>query len=141
MPLISPNNVTNKKNKGLFTLALLLLVLGGVALYKGSHDNAIRSLGALACVASAYLVRKSKRQSSTASIGTTDQRADQKLANRPGRLMWSLGAVSLLLIGLSYLLLSSDAAHGHHEIWPVYLFAGVMVVCGLFLSYLVARML
>lgn len=53
--------------------------------------------------------------------------------------MWMLGAASFLLIGISYLFLRNDAAHGHHDVWPVYLFFGVVIVCGLLFSYLVAR--
>ena len=139
--MIAHKQVPSKRNNTIFTLAVLLLVLGGAAFYVGSNDRVIRSLGAIACVVSVYLIRKSRGQSQYASADTTGQQADSETAGRPGRLMWALGVLSLILIGVSCFLLRSDAAHGYHQIWPVYLFFGTIVVCGLFLSYLVAKMM
>jgi uncharacterized membrane protein len=55
--------------------------------------------------------------------------------------MWTVGGLSLLLIGISGFLLYQDAVQGYHKVWPVYLFVGTIVVCGSFLSALVARMM
>jgi len=139
--MVLPKKVPGPRNNSLFILAILLLVLAGIALYRGSNDREMRSLGAMACVASAYLIHKSKSQSQSVSAGTTDQWANSKAANRPGRLMWTIGAASLLLMGVSYFFLRNDAAQGYHQIWPVYLFFWVMVVCGLFLAVLVGRLI
>ena len=136
-----PPKVPIRRNRNRLTIAILLLVLGGIAFYKGSNDLAIRSLGLIACVASVYVIRRSKSQTPSVSDGLAEQSRDPKAADRPGRLMWTLGAVSLLLIGISYFFLRMDAAEGHHQIWPVYLFFWVVVVCGLFLSYLAGRMM
>jgi putative flippase GtrA len=48
---------------------------------------------------------------------------------RQGYLMWIVGFVLLLLAGVSYLLMYIDSLHGGHTAWPVYLFAGVGIVC------------
>ena len=119
--MISYKNVSDRRNRSLVILASLLLALGGVALYRGSNV-----LGGIACVAGVYLIGKSK---------------GQKPTNPPGPLMWTLGAASLVLMGVSYFFLYNDATHGYQQIWPVYLFACIGVVCGLFLSVLVARLM
>ena len=49
----------SKKKCGPFILVILLLLSGSEALYAGSHNFAICSLGLVAIVASTYLVRLS----------------------------------------------------------------------------------
>ena len=139
--MVSRKQVHGKGNNSLLTVAVLLFVLGGAALYEGSNDRTIRPLGAIACMASAYLIRKSKGQSQYGSADTTVQIVNPEVPSRPGPLMWALGAVSLLFIGISYSFLRSDAAKGYHQVWPVYLFGGAIVVGGSVLSCLVARIM
>jgi drug/metabolite transporter (DMT)-like permease len=144
--LISPNEARNNRNHGLYALAVILLVFAGVALYKDSQNQALRAFGGLALLASMYLLSKSRRQRPTVSTETTVstektyQRPDVRPAP-PTRSMWSLGAASLVLIGISYWLLVNDAAHGHNQVWPVYLFAGAILIGGSFLAYLVTRIM
>lgn len=136
-----PPNMPSKRKYGLFTLAVLLLLLGGTALFVGSDDFSIRSLGVLACLLSVYCVRISNIHSRSVSTSITTQRTKSKLATRVGRPVWVVSIILLPTLGLSFLCLYRDAIHGYQEVWPVYLFAGVAVVCALCWSYLVSRLL
>lgn len=53
--------------------------------------------------------------------------------------MWLMGVVLLAPVGISYFLLLEDAAHGGHQGWPVYLFAGTGLACVLFWSCLLTK--
>ena len=128
-----------QKRYGLFSLAILLLLLGGASFFIGSRTFVIRSLGALACIASVYLVRISNVRDRPFSVVGSSQVAGS--TRRPGRLTWSIGVVSLLLAGASFLYLYNDALHGYHEALPVYVFAGTALACALVWSYLVSRLL
>lgn len=130
-----------RKRYSLFILAILLLLSGGVALYMGSHNLVIRSLGLTAIVASTYLSRISRVHSRSGSSVASGQGADSKATRRPGRLLWTVSIALLLLAVVSYLDLYMDALHGYHEILPVYVFAGVGVACTIGWSYLASRIL
>lgn len=130
-----------RKRYGPFILGILLLLSGGAALYAGSHNFAIRSLGLVAIVASTYLVRISRVHSRSGSSVTSGPGVDSKAARRPGRLLWTVSLALLLLAGISYLYLYNDALHGYHDVLPVYVFAGVGLACVLVWSYLVSRIL
>jgi hypothetical protein len=125
-----------QKRYGLFSLAILLLLLGGASLFLGSRTFVIRSLGALACIASVYLIRMSNVRARPFSVVSGQIAGSTRL---PGRLTWSIGAVSLLLAGASFLYLYNDALHGYQEVLPVYVFAGTALACALVWSYLVSR--
>jgi len=63
-----------------------------------------------------------------------------KPTNRPGRLSWILAGASLLLMAVACLLLYYYNFHGDQDqVWPVYAFAAVMLVCGLVLASVVGR--
>jgi hypothetical protein len=129
------------KNNRLFALAVLVLALGGWALVNGTHNFAIRSMGDILILVSMYLLSKSRGQSASVSVDTADSLTHSKPTNRPGPLMWIISAAMVPLVGTSYLLLRNDAARGGNQVWPVYLFAGLMVVAGSFWSALVARLI
>ncbi len=127
---VSPK-VFSKRKSGLFILAILLLLLGGTALYIGSNNFLIRSLGILACTISVYCVRKSNIHASSQKI----------IRPTPvGRSTWTISIILLPALGLSFLFLYRDAIHGYHQGWPVILFAGVVAGCALCWSYLVSRL-
>ena len=145
---MSYKQASSERNNSLFALAILLLVAGGAAFYVAPHYSVIRSFGALACVIGAILIPKSKGTAPSVSADTTFQRSAGTTYQRPGPkenirprpLMWTLGAVSLLLMGVAYFFLRNDAARGYHQLWPVYFFGGAVLVCAIFVSSLVARL-
>lgn len=126
-----------QKRYGLFSLAIFLLLLGGAFIFWGIGNFVIRSLGLLACVASASLVRISNVRDRPFSGLGGGQVAGSTA--RPGRLTWFIGVLSVLLTGASFLYLYNDALHGYHELLPVYVFAGTAFACTLVWSYLVSR--
>ncbi|GEM_PF-1108849 len=136
-----PRNDRSKGNIGLFISAIVLLLSGGVALVMGSNDVAVRSLAMLAIVISVYCVRLSNISTRSDSANTIIQQTRSKLPTRPSRSIWIVSIMLLPLLGLSFVWLYSDAAHGYHQIWPVYFFTGTAIACTLCWSYLVARLL
>ena len=127
------------KRYALFSLGVLLLLLGGVVFLFWSNDFAIRTGGVLACMASAYLIRISNVFGLSPLSIARGAGLNPKANKRPGRAMWAVGAALLLLTGVSVFYLYKDALGGYHEVWPVYLFAGVAAVGAVFWSYLVSK--
>ncbi len=129
---MTAQEVTRKRH-GLFVLAIVLLLLGGATFALGSHNFALRTVG-LACVGgSVYLVRASQ-------VHEVDQRMRTETGKGPGRRMWMVGVVLLLMWGASYFFLYQDAQHGGHDVLPVYVFAGVGLACAVVWSYLLAKL-
>ena len=130
-----------RKKYSLFVLAILVLLSGGAALFLGGHNFAIRAVGVVGCIVSAYLIRISNVHTRPTATVVTDQRAGTEAENGPGRLMWIIGVVLLLLAGASFFYLYQDAVHGYQEALPVYVFAGVGLACTLVWSYLISKLL
>ena len=113
------------RKRGLFVLAVVLLVFAGACIYFGSNNFPLRTVGSVAILASVYLVRIAR--------GVHDRSVLPKVNSieygGPSRLLWILSLALVPLLGASGYLLHIDAVNGGHEVWPVYLFAGVAVVC------------
>jgi hypothetical protein len=134
------SQTTPKKNYARFALAILLLLLGGVCLYLGTHDFQIRSLGLAAIVASTYFVRMSRGRYGADLPGTTGPGKDLKTPKGPGRRLWIVSLALVPLLGVAIFLMSSDAVtDGGNASWPVDVFASVAVVCTIVWSYLAAK--
>jgi hypothetical protein len=142
MPMTAAQQDPRKVRRGLFAVAILLLLAAGAAFFMGGKDFTIRSLGLLALIVGVYLVRASKVNSTrSALVITSSQGTDSDAKKSGGRLMWIIGAALLPIAVASYFYVQQDALHGYHEVLPVYVFAGVAVLCTLVWSYLVARVL
>jgi hypothetical protein len=141
MQMTASQQGPRKARRGLFALAILLLLAAIAAFSMGGKDFTIRSLGVAALIASVYLIRASNVHSRPAVVITSSQGADSDAKKSGGRLMWIVGAALLPIAIASYFYLKQDALHGYHEVLPVYVFAGVAVLCTLVWSYLVARVL
>jgi hypothetical protein len=129
------------RSKLLFALGVLVLVLGAMDFVIGFHNGTGRTFAMISVLVSVYLIRTSEGQRANVLVDATDPRIHVRPTNRPGPLMWIVSAALVPLVGASYLLLRSDAVRGGTEVWPVYLFAGVMVIAMLFWSALVARLI
>jgi hypothetical protein len=121
--MASSQNV-RRKRYGLFVLSILLLLLGGVGIYPGTHNYLIRVLGLASLMASVYLVRISgvHHVSSLPKVNSVEY-------GSPSRLLWILSLALVPLLGASGYLLHTDAVNGGHQVWPVYVFAGVGLLC------------
>jgi len=137
-PVIAFQNVARKRY-GLFVLAILLLLLGGVGIYVGSQSYLIRALGLVAIVASVYLVRISHVHDRSGFPEASGQRTDPKIAKSPGRLLWIVSLILVPLLGASLFLLHMDAVNGGHQAWPADVFAGVGLACAIIWGYLAAK--
>lgn len=125
------------KRNGLFILAILLLLSGGIAIFVGTHDYTIRSLGLAAVIGSTYLVRISNIHASPV-ISKRD--SDFKTVERPGRLLWTISVALIPVLAVAFLYLYKNAIDGGHSALPAYVFAGVTLACTAVWSYLVSRM-
>lgn len=121
--MASSQNVIRRRY-GLFVLAVLLLLSGAVAEYLGSNNFPIRVLGLAFLMASVYLVRISR-----VHHGSSLPKTNSVEYGGPSRLLWILSLALVPLLGASAFLLHIDAVNGGHEVWPVYLFSGVGLVC------------
>lgn len=140
MPL-NLSHGTSEKRYGLFGLAILLFILGATAVFLGSSSFAPRSLGAVAIIASVYLVRISRAHARRGPTNRTDQGAKVSTSRRPRRTTWLAGVALLLLAVASFFTMYSDALHGGHNAWPAYLFAGAIIACAIVWGWLISRLL
>ena len=128
-----------RKRYGLFVLATLLLLFGGVGIYLGSHNYAIRVLGLAAIMASVYLVRISNVHDRPGLPEASRRGKYPKTAKGQGRLLWIVSVALVPLLGASFFLLHIDAVNGGHEAWPADVFAGVVLACAIVWGYLAAK--
>ena len=128
-----------RKRYGLFALAILLLLFGGVGIYLGSHNYPIRVLSLVAIMASAYLVRISHVHERSGLPEASLRGKDLKTAKGPGRPLWIVSLALVPLLGASFFLLRYDAVNGGHEAWPADVFAGVVIACAIVWGYLAAK--
>lgn len=119
---------------------MFVLVVGGVIFYVGSGNYLIRSVGLIAVLASTYFVRLSRLHTRAGLAAGGNQRLGLETQSGPGRLLWVVSLALLPAAIGAYFLLYVDALHGSHEVWPVYLFAGVGVVCAVVWSLLAAKL-
>lgn len=127
------------KRYGLFVLAILLLLSGGVCLYLGSHNLLIRVLGLVAIIASTHLVRISHVHDRAGLPDASGRGNLLQRAKGAGRLPWVLSFASLVSLVAAYYLMYIDAANGGHEAWPADVFAGVGFACVVVWTYLAAK--
>ena len=137
----APQPDVRSKKYALYALAILLLVIGGAALFVGMNNFGVRCLGLVAIIASGYIIRISNVRARPSLPMTSGDADDSELGKKGTRLMWIIGAALVPVAGASFFYLYQDGLHGYHDILPVYIFAGVAVICTLVWSYLVSRLL
>lgn len=130
-----------RKRYGLLALAVALLAGGGAAMFMGGHNFVVRSIGSLACITSAYLVKKSNLRLWLHSSARTVKDVSPRKLNSGFKVMLAVGVVLLVAVGVSFHYLYRDALNGYHDIMPVYVFASVGLACTFVWAYLIAKML
>lgn len=129
----------SRKQYGLLVLAVVLLLLGGVVIYIGSHNFAIRAIGVVVVMASAYLVQVSNIYKRSALVEASGEVNNHKVAKVLGRLLW-IGSLSLVpVLAGAWYLFHLDAANGGQVAWPADVLAGVVLVCAVVWGLLVAK--
>jgi hypothetical protein len=124
-----------QKRYGLLVLAILIGLSGVAALSMAPKYSPIRSFAGVAFIVALYLIRVSNVHTRS-TLATTSYPA----SNRPGRLMWFVGAALLVVWGISFLYLYKDALDGYHTVWPVYLFAAAASVCVCVWGYIASKL-
>jgi hypothetical protein len=129
------------KQRGLFALAIILLVLGGVFIFIGSHNFAIRTVGLAFVLASTYLIQASKVRDRLALPEARGEVNNPKVTGVQGRLLWIVSVSLVPALAGAWYLLDLDAANGGQAAWPVYVFTGVGLICAVVWSLFAVRIL
>ena len=122
-------------------LAVLLLAFACAMFIVASNSFTMRSLGIVAILVSVWLVRVSNVHSRPSPGLAGDEGTSTRTSKRLGRVEWVVGPLSLLAAGASYLYLRNDALNGYQQVLPVYVFAGVGLVCTVIWGYLAVKLL
>lgn len=126
-----------RKRFGVVVLAVILLIIGGVLIYIGSHNFLIRAVGIAFVMASTYLIQISNARNRSAAPDASSEVNNRKTANAARRVLW-IASVSLVpILAGAWYLLHLDAVKGGHTAWPAYLFAGIGLVCAVVWSLLI----
>ena len=120
---MAPSPHVGRKKYGLFVLAIILILLGGVGLYLGFNNYLIRVLGSVSLLVSVYLIRISR-----VHYESSLPKANSVEFSGPSRLLWIASLALVPLLAASAFLLYIDAVNGGHEAWPADVFAGVALV-------------
>ncbi len=134
-------NINLRKRYGIFALAVVLF-LSGVVLLVGGNNLLIRSFSGLMFVISVYLLKISNVHDRAGVIAVSgNEKYPEETTNHPSPVMWTVGIGALVVAVGAFLFLYRDALEGYQEIWPVYAFAGVGLVCALIWGYLMAKLI
>jgi hypothetical protein len=134
---VIPSQKVARRRYGLLALAVLLLLLGGVGVYFGSHNFPIRALGLAAIMVSTYFVRISRVRNRSV-FPEASGRTMELTTEGPGTWLLYVSLALVPMLGAAFFLMHIDFANGGHEAWPVYLFAGVAFACAIVWSCLAA---
>lgn len=121
------NSSRTGKNCGRLFTAVFLLTLGAVGLYLGLHNHLFRSLGLLAIMMAMYVIKPRSRQSDPPAGAGAD--LSLRKVKRPAPLLWGASLALVPILGIALLLVHNDAANGGHEVWPLDVLFGVILVC------------
>lgn len=124
------------KKYGLLVLGAAVGLSGVVVVFIWLDDVLIRSVGILMCLCGAYLVTASKKIGYAPS-SVNGNGYSVSIPNSPSRMVWIIGATSLVASAVSFAFMYKDALDGYHQVWPVYAFAISMTVLALVASYIV----
>lgn len=126
---------------GLLALALILILSGGIVIYIGSHNFAIRAVGIAIVMASTYLVQISNSQNRSKLSVASGEMSKRDTGSVVGRVLWIFSLSLLPILAGAWYMLHLDAVNGGQEAWPADLFAGVGLVCAVVWGLLVAKIL
>ncbi len=133
----TPQNA-QRKRKALFILACIAILFGGSLLYAGTDNPVLRVLGLVFLMGAVVLIRVANAQNRTIPSTAFGQANSGNSPSVMRRALWIVSLSLVPAIFVARLLLQLDSEHGGHEVWPVYLFAGVGLVCAVVWSLLVA---
>lgn len=148
MPLNASQTQPPIKRPGLYTLAVVLLLAGGAAIFFNRGNFIVEALGLLAILGSVRLVKAARshpkpavilRKESHAESAAPVKEWDTRKPTPPGRVAWSICIATLIATIASYYVMYDDALHGGHTGWPAYLFGAAAMALAISSGYIVAR--
>lgn len=125
-------------------VSLLVAALG--LAYSWIHFSFVVLTASLSMILIAlYFSRRAQDKASEGSpvirrLGTKADAAGPSVLRRAGLMLWILSAQSVLAVGVAYFLMYRDGLGGYHQVWPVYVFAGAVVVAAGVVGSLVAKL-
>lgn len=125
------------ENKLKIMLVVARLGVGaGIAIFVFGNQNTLLRLGGVGLAAiSAYSFRAMRKGAFSSASG------GGLVRNRPPVWMWVIAVGLLLALCASGLALYADAAGGYHDVFPVYAFTAIGLLCTFFLMYFVSRII
>lgn len=128
-----------KKNYGLFTLAIVLILSGGVLNVLYFKDFPIRSISLLMVVVGAFLVKASNVRGLLGARITNSQNLNPRARKPPGILAWALSVGSAVALVISYHFMRESLRGGGTVVWPVYAFAVSALIGTVVWSYVISK--
>ena len=125
---------------GIYGLGICVGLLGVAIAVFWLNDVSLRSFGILMSLGGAYLIKVSKTHGQMELRSVLNKVSRPVGDDRPGRLAWILGAVSLAASGFSFWLMNNDALHGYHSAWPIYAFTISGTIFTLVSSYILGML-
>lgn len=108
-------------------LAVVVFAFAVVIFFLRPNSFTIESLGFLAILVGALLVRCSNAYVWRARGQVVPEWSPAKSVRRVGPLAWTLTGASLVACGVASYLMHLDALHGYKEVWPLNVFLGAVL--------------
>jgi hypothetical protein len=129
-----------KMRYGLFAIAIVCVLSGGVVNFIFINNFVIRSLSLVLLIAGVLLSKSSNIRGIKEGNLSSSQGTSTSERKRPGWLSISLSLASAGAIGMSYIYMRKDVLAGGHEVWPAYAFAVSVLVAAVVWGYVVAKL-
>lgn len=130
-----------RERYALLAVALVSILIGGGVIYVGAHDFPIRAIGIAFVMAGTYLVQVSNAQYRSKPAVANGEMNNRNSVNVLRRVLWITSLSLVPILAGAWYLLQLDAENGGKEGWPVFLLAGVVLVCAVVWGLLVAMIL
>jgi hypothetical protein len=138
--LIPPRKWVQPKRYGLYTLGMVILLSGVLAISLAANNFLLRSGGIIACLVAVRLILASQVPSSKNPILNRPS-GSNSWGYGQNRLLQAIGIALVPALGLSLFFLFEGTVHGHHHSRPLYVFVGVIAVGAVAWGYLASKSL
>lgn len=129
--------VNSRGRYGIYVLAVILLLASVTLWFFANNSYLIQSLGGVMLLSSAMLLNKYRGSKRPNSNGTNSANTNSRHAYRPGVFVWTVGILLLITLCIIWYITTLDARHGGKEIWPLFAFTGIGIICALYWGALI----
>jgi predicted membrane channel-forming protein YqfA (hemolysin III family) len=138
--LIPPRKWIQPKRYGLYSLGMVILLSGVLAISLAANDFLLLFGGIIACLVGVRLIHASQVPSSKNPNFNRPPESNSWGSGR-NRLLQTIGIALVPALGLSLFFLFEDVVRGHRHSWHLYVFIGTMTVCTAVWAYLMSKSL